>query len=162
MFEIFRIPKKIWKLMTSCWENWDFSKIPVPLCSIIFINILSQFFWSSGQRSELQIQSSWVQSPPGENFFLKFFLCVFCTKISIFYVLIHRKRYKWTLFYFLKVYNIVRLVLVQKWHFPFLSWMSLISKTETCQTSVFQSTFQKCRPISWSIFLGYFYKSSIL
>ena len=103
MFEIFRITKKIWKLMTSCWENWDFSKIPVPLCSIIFINILSQLFWSSGQDSELQIQRSWVQSPPGENFFLKIF--VFCTKITIFYVLIHRKRYKWILFYLLKVYN---------------------------------------------------------
>ena len=103
MFEIFRIPKNFWKLMTSCWENWDFSKIPVPLCSIIFINILSQLFWSSGQDSELQIQRSWVQSPPGENFFLKIF--VFCTKITIFYILIHRKRYKWTLFYFSKVYN---------------------------------------------------------
>ena len=42
-------------------------------------------------------------NPPRGNFFLKIF--VFCTKITIFYVLIHRKRYKWTLFYFLKVYN---------------------------------------------------------
>ena len=106
MFEIFRIPKNFWKLMTSCWENWDFSKIPVPLCSIIFINILSQFFWSSGQDSELQIQSSWVQSPLGKkNYFENYFLCVFCTKISIFYILIHKKRYKWSLFNFLKVYN---------------------------------------------------------
>ena len=105
MFEIFRIPKNFWKLMTSCWENWDFSKIPVPLCSIIFINILSQFFWSSGQDSELQIQSSWVQSPLGKkNYFENYFLCVFCTKISIFYILIHKKRHKWSLFYFLKVY----------------------------------------------------------
>ena len=103
MFEIFRIPKNFWKLMTSCWENWDFSKIPVPLCSIIFINILSQLFWSSGQDSELQIQRSWVQSPPGKIFFWKFLF--FSTRITIFYVLIHRKRYKWTLFYFLKVYN---------------------------------------------------------
>ena len=80
MFEIFRIPKNFWKLMTSRWENWDFSKIPVPLCSIIFINILSQFFWSSGQGSELQIQSSWVQSPLGEKIILKIFCVCFLYK----------------------------------------------------------------------------------
>ena len=106
MFEIFRILKNFWKLMTSCWENWDFSKIPVPLCSIIFINILSQFFWSSGQDSELQIQGSWVQTPLGEKLFWKnFFLCFFLTKNSIFYIVIHKKRHEWSLFYYLKVYN---------------------------------------------------------
>ena len=78
MFEIFRIPKKFWKLMTSCWENWDFYQNSCIICSIIFINILSQFFWSSGQDSELQIQGSGVQSPPpGEKCFLKKIFCVF-------------------------------------------------------------------------------------
>ena len=42
-------------------------------------------------------------NPPRGNFFLKIF--VFCTKVTIFYILIHRKRYKWTLFYFLKLYS---------------------------------------------------------
>ena len=43
--------------------------------------------------------------PQGKNFFWKFFFVCFLYKISIFYILTHRKRYKWTLFYFLKVYN---------------------------------------------------------
>ena len=56
------------------------TKSPVLFCSIIFINILSQFFWSSGQDSELQIQGSWVQSPQGKNFFWKIFFVCFLYK----------------------------------------------------------------------------------
>ena len=84
-------------------KNWD---CPTLFCSIIFINILSQFFWSSGQGSELQIWGSWVQTPLGEKlFWKKFFLLFFLTKNSIFYIVIHKKRHKWSLFYYLKVYN---------------------------------------------------------
>ena len=92
------------------FENWwrptekteIFSKCPVLFCSIILI----KFFWSSGQGSELQIQRSWVQTPLGKTwfFFLSIF-CVFWTKIGIFYTLMNKKRHKWSLFYFLKIYD---------------------------------------------------------
>ena len=63
-------------------------------------------FWSSGQGSELQIPRSWVQTPLGENmnfYFLIFY--VFLTKIVIFYALMHNEIHKWSLFYFMKIYN---------------------------------------------------------
>ena len=96
------------------FENWwrpaekteSFSKHPVLFCSIIFIKFLSQFFWSSGQGSELQILWSWVQTPRGKTWIYFFFIfCVFWTKIGIFCTLMHKERHKWNLFYFLKIYN---------------------------------------------------------
>ena len=96
------------------FENWwrpaekteIFSKHPVLFCSIIFIKFLSQFFWSSGQGSELQILWSWVQTPRGKTWIYFFFIfCVFWTKIGIFCTLMHKERHKWNLFYFLKIYN---------------------------------------------------------
>ena len=49
--------------------------------SIIFINILSQIFWSSGEGSELQNQRSWVQTPIGEKCdFEIFFFALFLDK----------------------------------------------------------------------------------
>ena len=96
------------------FENWwrpaekteIFSKRPVLFCSIISIKFLSQFFWSSGQGSELQILRSWVQTPLGKTWIYFFFIfCVFWTKIGIFYTLMHKERHKWSLFYFLKIYN---------------------------------------------------------
>ena len=44
--------------------------------------------------------------PLGEKVFLKkIFMWFFLTNIGIFHILIHKKRHKWSLFYFLKVYN---------------------------------------------------------
>ena len=43
--------------------------------------------------------------PWGKTFFENFFWCFFLTNICIFHILIHKKRYKWSVFYFLKVYN---------------------------------------------------------
>ena len=43
--------------------------------------------------------------PWGKNFFENFFFVFFLTNIGIFHILIHKKRYKWSVFYFLKVYN---------------------------------------------------------
>ena len=84
-------------------KNWDCQTL---FCSIIFINILSQFFWSSGQGSELQIRGSWVQTPLGEKCNFEIFFCfIFLTKLRLFYIVIHKKRHKWSIFYYLKVHN---------------------------------------------------------
>ena len=43
--------------------------------------------------------------PRGKIILKKYFLWFFLTKISIFYIVIHKKRHKWSLFNYLKVYN---------------------------------------------------------
>ena len=128
------------------FENWwrpaekteIFSKHPVLFYSIIFIKFLSQFFWSSGQGSELQIQGSWVQTPLGKTWiFYLYFLCFFGQKYVYSILLWIRKDINEVSFIFWKYMTIVHLVLVQKWNFPFLSWTSSKWKTENmCWTVV--------------------------
>ena len=78
IFKIVWMCFSFWKIMTSKIQkteifkygkirNWDFQIWQTLLCSIIFINILSQMFWSSGEDSELQNRRSWVQTPPRGN-----------------------------------------------------------------------------------------------
>ena len=106
MFQKFRIQKKFQNWWRPAEKTEIFSKCPVLFCSIISIKFLSQFFWSSGQGSELQILRSWVQTPLGENmnfYFLIFYVSL--TKTVILYALIHKERHKWSLFYFMKIYS---------------------------------------------------------
>ena len=56
-----------------------------------------------------------------------------------------------------KYITIVHLVVVQKWNFQFLSWMSLKWKTENTCWTLMKRWLQKCRQMFWSIhFSGLF------
>ena len=106
MFQKFRIKFVFENYRRPAEKTEIFSKCTVLFCSIFFIKFLSQFFWSTGQGSELQILRSWVQTPLGENMNFHFlFFVFFWTKIGIFYALMHKERHKCSLFYFLKIYN---------------------------------------------------------
>ena len=71
------------------FENWRrpaekteiFRKRNVLFCSIKFIKFLTQFFWSTGQGSELQILRSWVQTPLRKHEFIIFCVCFFGQKL---------------------------------------------------------------------------------
>ena len=49
---------------------------------------------------------------------------------------------------------IVHLVLIQKWHFLYLSWMSMNWKTENTCWTLMKRWLQKCRQMFWSIFFS--------
>ena len=52
---------------------------------------------------------------------------------------------------------IVHLVLIQKWHFLYLSWMSMNWKTEKTCWTLMKRQLQKCSQMFWSIlFSGLF------
>ena len=91
-------------------EIFKYNRSKTEIVKHYFVPSFLSIFWVSSfglvvKAVNFKSEVRGFKPPSGKNVILKFFFWfVFWTKIGLFFIVIHKKRHKWSLFYYLKVH----------------------------------------------------------